>query len=189
MRSNNYKVIIFDFFGVICSEIAPPWFREHFDAKEAGLFKDKYVRPVDKGDTTIDELFDTLSEVVGEKPKDIKEDWLSSIQINKDLVSLIIAIKEDFRIALASNASADFLYGILRENDLEKLFDKIIISSEIGAAKPDPVFFKKMSEILKEGFENLLFFDDNPENIEAAQKLGIEAHLFRTVEDVKFLKG
>ena len=189
MKSNNHRVIIFDFFGVICSEIAPPWFREHFDVKEAEFLKEKYVRPVDKGTTTVDELFDTLSEVVDEEPGDIKRDWLSSVRINDDLVSLITAIKGKFRIALGSNASADFLYKILRENDLEKLFDKIIISSEIGVAKPDPLFFKKMSEILEEDFENLLYFDDNLENIEAAQKLGIESHLFRTVEDAKFLRG
>ena len=188
MKSNNYRVIIFDFFGVICSEIAPPWFREHFDSREAASLKERYVQPVDRGDTTVDELFDTLSEVVDEPPGDIKEDWLSSVRINDDLVSLITAIKGKFRIALGSNASADFVYKILRENDLEKLFDKIIISSEIGVAKPDPLFFKKMSEILEEDFEKLLFFDDNPENIKAAQELGIEAHLFRTVEDANFLK-
>ena len=59
----------------------------------------------------------------------------------------------------------------------------------MGVAKPDPLFFKKMSEILEEDFKNLVFFDDNSENIEVAKKLGMEAYLFRTVEDVKFLKN
>ena len=38
------KVIIFDFFGVICSEIAPPWFNKHFWGRKKEGLKDFYFK-------------------------------------------------------------------------------------------------------------------------------------------------
>lgn len=146
------------------------------------------MRPADIGAITEKELFDTLASLINSTSESVREEWFSFVKIDKDMVSLIGSTKNRFKVVLGSNSPSDFLYQILKENDLEKLFDEIIVSSEIGVAKPDTLFFEKTFEILKENPENLLFLDDNPINIKAAQKLGIKSYLFKTIEDADFLR-
>jgi len=184
---NKHKTVIFDFFGVVCSEVASVWFAKYFEKEKALSIKEKYVRPADSGEITGKKLFEELATLSNSNSDSVREEWLSLIKIDQKMISLIKDIKGDFRIVLGSNAPSNFLRQILKENNLEKLFDTIIISSEIRVAKPDRLFFNKAMEILEEVPDNLLFFDDNQKNIEAAQKIGIQSHLFRTAEDAKFL--
>jgi hypothetical protein len=46
------KLVIFDCFGVIFDEIAPVFFRRHFDEETAKVLKDKYFIPADMGEIT-----------------------------------------------------------------------------------------------------------------------------------------
>lgn len=93
----------------------------------------------------------------------------------------------DLKLGLLSNTTI-FESVVLENLKIRNLFDEVIISSELGVAKPNPIFFKQVIDILKENPENLLFIDDNPSNVKAAQKLGIESYLFRDIEDIDFFK-
>lgn len=75
---------------------------------------------------------------------------------------------------------------IKKEMGLDKVFDFVISSSDIGFKKPQPEFFqeifKKYPQIKKEEF---LFFDDRPENIEGAKSLGMQSKLYQNIKDLK----
>ena len=46
-----YKAIVFDFFGVICSEVAPQWLLHHLETEEkARAIKTEIVGAADRGD-------------------------------------------------------------------------------------------------------------------------------------------
>lgn len=189
MKTNHKpKFIIFDFFGVICSEIAPFWFERYFSLEKAAELKHTYLRPADAGQISPEILFQTLADLVKMSPNQVKEDWFALAKINDKVVSAIRLAKIHFKIVLCSNASSPFIRQIMKDNDLEYLFDTIIISSEIGVAKPDPDFFIKTLEILKATPEEILFIDDNPKNTSAAEKLGIHSIVFREYETLTFLK-
>lgn len=184
----NKKIIAFDFFGVICSEVAPFWFQKFFPKEKAYKLKDEYLQSADLGKISLDSLFSNLEELTGETPEQIQKDWISLARIDNDVVSLIQSLQKEYKIVLFSNAVPKFLRQILKENDLEKLFDSIIISSEIGVAKPDPAFFKKALDIIEASPEDIFFIDDNLENVKEAEKLGIQAAVFKDIETLKMLR-
>lgn len=67
-----------------------------------------------------------------------------------------------------------------------KLFTKIFASSSIGLVKPDPAFFTYIQkDIGSDDASSLLFWDDMQKNVDAADSLGIKAHLFAGVDDFK----
>ena len=182
------KIIAFDFFGIICSEVAPIWFEKFFPKEKAHKLKNKYLQPADVGEISLDSLFLNLEKLVGVPPAQIWKDWLSLVKIDNDVVSIIQSLQKDFQIVLFSNAVSTFLRQILKENDLERLFDFIVISSEIGIAKPDPNFFRKALEIIDASPEEIFFIDDNLENTKTAEKLGIQAILFKDLETLEVFK-
>ena len=54
-------------------------------------------------------------------------------------------------------------------------FDLVMMSNEIGLAKPDPAVFHFALEMLDLPAHEVLFVDDGPANVEAAQRVGIAA--------------
>ncbi|MFA4942843.1 MAG: HAD-IA family hydrolase [Patescibacteria group bacterium] len=185
----NRKTILFDFFGVICSEIAYLWFSKHL--KDNHDVKEKYCRPVDLGQLSESNFFKKLGSLANIDPAEIRASWLSSARVNHDLVKIIMKLKDSYNIVLASNSPSPLIREILKKNDLEKLFDQIIISAEIGLAKPDREFFEKVLTTLNKAPEDILFFDDSIDNVNAALELGFKAVLFSgpnvVVGSLKFL--
>lgn len=71
---------------------------------------------------------------------------------------------------ILSNHRHEWLRDLLAASHITALFDRILISSEIGAMKPDPEAFR----FLTEGDpERLLFVDDKQENLDAAALAGV----------------
>jgi len=69
------------------------------------------------------------------------------------------------------------------------LFDKLYFSSDTGFYKPDPRAYQQVLEENDLRPDDCIFFDDTKRNVEAAQKLGMEAHVFESPEQVRRLLG
>ena len=131
------KAIIFDFFGVICSEIAPPWFNKHFGEEKSEGLKDFYFKPFDLGQIKEDELMNNLANITHTTPGQVNTEFQQLIKINSELVELIKKFKSGYKIALCSNGGSNFVRKIIEDNELKNLFDIVVISSEYGVVKPD----------------------------------------------------
>lgn len=178
------KTVIFDFFGVISSEVAPFWFAERFCLEDAKRLKDEYMSPADRGEVTIDALFDSLSSLSGEAAEKIRSDFFKLAVIDKNMVSLIRALSEKYKIVLLSNAEYDFLDEIMRRDNLYGLFDYTVISGKEKIAKPDTAIFKLALSRSGAIAEESVFIDDNPKNTDAARSVGINAIVFDGVENL-----
>ncbi|MEN5018338.1 glucose-1-phosphatase [Erwinia sp. Eh17-17] len=55
--------------------------------------------------------------------------------------------------------------------------DKIYLSQEMGLRKPEPEIFQRLLNEEEFSAEEAIFFDDNPDNIEAARQSGIHSLL------------
>lgn len=82
------------------------------------------------------------------------------------------------KIAVLSNMTSELL-GILRGKfDWLDEFDVKIWSCEKGCAKPDEVIYRDCLQQLGCAPERSLFFDDRACNVDAARRVGIDAHVF-----------
>ncbi|MDO5663260.1 MAG: HAD family phosphatase [Brachybacterium sp.] len=87
------------------------------------------------------------------------------------------------RLVLLSNASAAFGEALRRAEWFE-VFDFAVVSGEEGCVKPDAEIYEILLQALAHETGgvtvpgSVIFFDDRPENIEAARGLGIDAHLW-----------
>ena len=68
------------------------------------------------------------------------------------------------------------------------LFDGAFYSWEIGAAKPDPLFFERIVDELAADPQRLLFIDDRVPNVEAARSVGLHAELWHFDDGVDRLR-
>lgn len=99
-------------------------------------------------------------------------------------IELINKLKNNYKVYLLSNTNtmhiSECRKRIAKQNNLKNffdIFDKAFFSYDLGLWKPDPkIYFKVLDEIgLKP--DEVLFLDDNIENIEAAKKIGLNTQL------------
>ena len=82
------------------------------------------------------------------------------------------------RTAFLSNGVVEAMARIRAERHLERWFDVVVVSCEVGAAKPDPVIFEMCLSRLGMTPRQALFVDDRIENIEGAARLGLQTFHF-----------
>jgi len=175
------KAIIFDFFDVIRNDTYQAWLKSH-GFKREGAFHEVTQR-LDAGKITFDEFMETLTQLSGEYMT--LEKMEETAQVNYEIIDLIKKLRKKYRTAILSNAPSAFFRDILEKNDLEKYFNEIIVSSEVGHIKPNREIFDIALKKLAVKPSEAIFTDDNIKNIEAAEKLGIKGIHFVNTEQFK----
>ena len=74
---------------------------------------------------------------------------------------------------------------LIREARIEELIETIVISSEVGIAKPDPRVYKIVLERLGVDPSETLMIDDNPINVDGATFVGMQGLLFRSYAQLR----
>ena len=82
--------------------------------------------------------------------------------------------KRDYRIGMLSDAMPSMVQALKRQG-LYALFDAVVISTEVGAIKPDPRMYAAALDALDARAEDCLFIDDRPCNVEGALAAGMRA--------------
>ena len=84
------------------------------------------------------------------------------------------------RLALLTNAWSDARSLLTDRFLLSQLVDEMVISAEVGLAKPDPAIYHLTLNRLGVGPQEALFVDNKLRNTAAAEALGIPAIIFHT---------
>ena len=92
------------------------------------------------------------------------------------------------RTAILSNGVPEIMGRLRRERSLAEFFDVIVVSYEVGCAKPDPAIYRICLDKLQVEGAKALFVDDRLENLEAARTLDIQTLHFTGDHSVQELR-
>ena len=111
----------------------------------------------------------------------IREEFFAGDIVDRTLVDYIRSLRGKYKTGLISNAWGDLRDFIVREK-FDDAFDKMIISAEVGAVKPQPKIFQ--IALLQFGVEpnEAVFVDDFLINVEGAEKVGMKGIHFKDPE-------
>lgn len=177
-HTHETNTLIFDFFGVICSEVAPFWLARYFPAERAAEIKRDLVTLADKGEISQDELFLRLGRISGQTATVVADEWMQHVSIDESMLRLLDECRQDFRIALLTNSPAPFVRQILSNFDLTRRFESILVSSEVSLAKPDHRIYAMMLQRMQVAATECLMIDDNARNVEGAISVGMRGYHF-----------
>ena len=188
--------IIFDFFGVICPDLYWGWLRKQIpDLENQRDYFQGLSNQFDLGKLSTTQLIKTLSDKTSVEENKVVPFIEQSVQIDTEVVDLIKSLKRNYKIGLLSNSNSEFIEGILRDHDLNDLFDSDVISQKVGFIKPQREIFEIALKELNVESGEVLFIDDRESNITASEKLGIKGIIYRDFnqliealekEDIKF---
>src|SRR5215211_2903156 len=108
----------------------------------------------------------------------IRQEFFAGDIVDRTLVEYIRSLRGKYKTGLISNAWGDLRDFIVREK-LDDAFDKMIISAEVGAMKPEPKIFQIALEQFGMSPNEAVFVDDFLVNIEGCEKVGIKGIHFQ----------
>jgi HAD superfamily hydrolase (TIGR01509 family) len=173
------QAIIFDFFGVIRTDGYNRWLKEHGQG-HTGAFLTASERH-DRGELSEEGFFQAISEASGEPVGKIKQSMESGNELNELLVQYIGKLRTTYKIVLLSNSASDYLRAEIKKYGLEKYFDHIVISSEVGMIKPELKIFEYSLNTLGLKPDQAIFIDDNPKDVASAEVAGIRSIVYTNV--------
>ena len=181
------KAIVFDYFGVIVEDsVVFKWIRKNISNPEPNMQGiNEGVAKWDIGEIEYSDFNNILSQNTGIPADKIFHTFFENITIYQDTIELIKSLKKNYKIILFSNGPKENPYQMLRNQNIENLFDEIIISAEHKMAKPDPKFYEHMLSIGKIDASEAIFIDDRQINVDAAANIGIKSFQFTDAATLK----
>lgn len=186
------QAIVFDFCGVMTAtsnqEVVVDFMCESFQLTRAEFRKVNLKRR--KAGKTDEEFWIAFADKRGvilpaNWLKEYKTVMIEAIGVNREMYSLVDQLKEEnIPIALLSNID-DRHAKLIREVGLYEPFNPCLLSCEMGIRKPDPKAYKILLDQFDLPSADIVFIDDKPENIKAAKKLGIDAILFESTDQIR----
>jgi len=196
---NNIKAILFDFDGVmtidktgtlsICNYIS-----EKYNIDKNIFEKEyrKYNNDLLFGITTHEKIWDKICQNLNEDiPISILYDSFENTPINNEMYDLVKIIKEkQLKTALITDNKMDRIKIVKEKYKLDKLFDIILVSVEIGFGKDNKKIFEIALNKLNVKPDECIFIDNQEKNLIIPRNMGINTIFFDDEKrDMKKLKN
>ena len=111
----------------------------------------------------------------------IRAEFFAGDIVDRTLVDYIRSLRGKYKTGLISNAWGDLRDFIVREK-FDDAFDKMIISAEVGAMKPEAKIFQIALKQFGVNPNEAVFIDDFLINIEGCEKVGMKGIHFKDPE-------
>lgn len=187
------KAVFFDLDGVLVKEYCyySKIFREKFGVPEKEFYQimldNKMIQRTKKDGSN----FKLFSDLIKKYNVKITEDeffeaWLTNFRSIDEVVEFAKKLKNE-----------GLIIGVLSDNFLEraeyfrtkidwfKIFNYTQFSSDYGNTKHDRKFFEILLENIELKPEEVIFTDDDPENIEVTKSVGIHGITFESLDQLK----
>ncbi len=124
-----------------------------------------------------------------ESRPELERDFWKGDRVDQELLQFIRGLRPRYKTGLLSNAWPDLRDVLTNVWRIADAFDEIVISAEVGIAKPDAGIYERALEGLNVAAEEAIFVDDFLENVQGARAVGMQALHFQNpsqaIRDVK----
>ncbi len=181
------KAIITDNGGVIVrTEFQAP--RQHL-AERLGMDYDDLVKAVFDGENAEQATLGVISEdeywaavmrrlrLPLTDAETVRDEFFAGDIIDRELLDHLRDLRKTYKVGLISNAWSGLRPWIVKQK-YDDVFDEMIISAEVGLAKPDPRIFQLALSKFGAAPSESIFIDDTDWVIDAARAVGMNVIQF-----------
>jgi len=185
---SKYSVIVFDL-GNVLLPFDYKLIITRLESIEKGLgekfvafYRERYDvhRQFERGDLSEDAFVNIMLDVVQHKISGSQfcEIYSKIFSVNYQLAEVLPGLKENYKVVLMSNTNPIHENYGWKDYDFLKYFDKLILSHEVRAVKPEEAIYRAVEKFTGAPPEEHFYTDDIPDYIEGARRLGWDASQF-----------
>jgi epoxide hydrolase-like predicted phosphatase len=188
----TYQAVIFDFGGVLMrtedlgprTQLARSLGRTYTQLEDV-VFNGPTGLPAALGELSAEQHWSSVAnrlQIAETQIPSFQDKFWGGDRMDSQLVDYIRGLKGNYLTALLSNAWSDLRDYLEKHWKIADAFDLMVISAEVGLAKPDPRIYQLVLERLQVPAQAAIFLDDVLENVEAARSVGLTGIHFRSAE-------
>jgi glucose-1-phosphatase len=190
----KYSVIVFDLGNVLIPFDYKPVLAK-FNKIKPGLgekFRKLYAenyhihRNYEKGILSTDQFLSIMLDWLENELSEEKfiQIYSNIFTVNAQVVNLLPELKKRYMLVLLSNTNPIHKKFGYQNYQFLNYFDKLILSHEVGALKPEETIYRAVEMFTNKPSEEHLFIDDIQEYVEEAKKIGWDGIQFTTYENL-----
>ena len=200
MQKRNISVIVFDLGNVLLPfdynkllsklEKIESGLGKHFE--EVYYSNYEFHRDFERGKISEEKFIERMLEILYRKidGETFCNYYANIFEVNKEVAALLPRLKENYKLMLLSNTDPIHTKYGWGHYDFLQHFNRLILSHEAGAVKPEEEIYRAVEKISGANSEEHLFIDDIEEYVLAAKKMGWDGIQFtdytNLVKELKF---
>ncbi|UCH65027.1 MAG: HAD family phosphatase [Ignavibacterium sp.] len=182
MRKRNISVIVFDLGNVLLPfdynkllsklEKIESGLGEHFE--EVYYSNYEFHRDFERGKISEEKFIGRMLKILNHKiDSDTFCNYYANIfEVNEDVAGLLPKLKDNYKLIMLSNTDPIHTKHGWEHYDFLQHFDKLILSHEAGAVKPEEEIYRAVETASGVPSEEHIFIDDIEKYVDAAKNLG-----------------
>lgn len=129
----------------------------------------------DYGYIGYDEYLEQIGDIIGKTPREVEDIIRQKHVRNTELIEFVVSLKGNYKVAMLSNIGESVIEELFPGDELDRLFDTVVLSHKEGIAKPNPAIFEIAAERLGLRTDECVMIDDIESNCEGAEIAGMQA--------------
>ena len=149
------------------------------------VFDSDASRRATLGQASDDDVWDSVAEALQLDPvtRDLlRREYFAHDRIDAALMEFIRGLRRHVRVGMITNAWPGVRRYLETEFKIADAFDPLIVSAEVGVAKPDPRIYQLALERLGVDASAAVFVDDFEANVIGARWVGMQAVQFSSTQ-------
>ena len=189
------KHIVFDIGNVLMSFAPEAYFKRWFQSEDrthricSRIFTHEAWEKYDQGIWMLEDLYAVYHKAYPdmlEETNIVLQNWLQLMKPMQESIAFMKQVKDDgYGVYILSNISQDSADFLKKTQRFFSLADGAVLSYEEKINKPDPHIYEVLLQRYELNAGELLYLDDNVENVRQAELLGIHGIVFRDVSCIK----
>lgn len=115
----------------------------------------------------------------------LESEFFAGDELDTSLLDFLRGLRPHYKTGIISNALDDVRRVAVERWELDRVFDVLIFSAEVGVMKPDARIFRRALQALNVPPDRAVFVDDFAHNIEGARAVGMQAIHFRNAAQAR----
>lgn len=157
------------------------------------VFESDASRRATLGQASDDDVWDSVAAALQLDPKtrdQLRREYFAHDKIDAALMAFIRGLRRHVRVGMITNAWPGVRRYLETEFQIADAFDPLIVSAEVGIAKPDPRIYQLALERIGVDASAAVFVDDSEANVIGARWAGLQAVQFSsTAQTIAAVRG
>lgn len=155
------------------------------EAKRVFLKSDEMNHQYKEGKMTDEEFWTWANNEwkLNKTPNELMDLLISGYEVDQNVVETVKKVRSNgYKTLICTNNFPARINGLQNRFKFLDDFDGKAISYEMGSSKPDSKIYQKLIEVSGVNANEIVYADDNNDNISEAQKLGINAFFYENFD-------
>jgi len=110
--------------------------------------------------------------------------WFAGDKVSEPVVAQVRELQAQGVVCCLATDQEQYRAKYVREQLFKDAFDQYFFSYQLGYSKEEPAFFEAVVRQLGVSPSEVVYWDDDQKNVDAAKLAGIDARLYTKIEDL-----